>query len=269
MKNALFPISFASVVVVWVTLLIFFNNMYDQPENAINALNSFFSALAFAGLIIAIFLQRTELSLQRKELADTRMEFELQNKTLKNQLFESTFFGLINVHHSITDRITIHTGPSSVYSNREAIKFVYGEFAGDFLNEYRKIGSPEITKENVESHRLLTIQTFNKQYSVYEEHLSHYVKNLISLIIFVKSSNLIESAEKEFYFEVIRSQLNPHEIVFLFYYLNAGHGGHYRDLFNDLKLGAAIKSSLLPLVSHSFIYDPDHVIDAVMAMRKR
>ena len=58
-------------------------------------LNALFSGLAFAGLIVAILLQREELSLQRQELKETRAElkgqkeqFVLQNKTLKLQQFE-------------------------------------------------------------------------------------------------------------------------------------------------------------------------------------
>lgn len=64
--------------------------------------NALFSGLAFAGVVIAILLQREELSLQRQELAETRAEIagqreemELQNATLRAQLFESSFIQLL------------------------------------------------------------------------------------------------------------------------------------------------------------------------------
>ena len=42
--------------------------------DSFGAANAFFSALAFAGIIITILLQRRELELQRKELKETKLE---------------------------------------------------------------------------------------------------------------------------------------------------------------------------------------------------
>lgn len=60
--------------------------------------NSLFSALAFAGIIYSIFLQKNELALQRQELADTRKEFAQQN-------FETSFFNLLKNQQEITTKI--------------------------------------------------------------------------------------------------------------------------------------------------------------------
>ncbi len=67
--------------------------------------NSLFTGLAFAGVIITILLQRHELELQREELKSTREEFKIQNKTLKVQRFENTFFQMLSLHHQIVDSI--------------------------------------------------------------------------------------------------------------------------------------------------------------------
>ena len=57
------------------------------------AVNSLFSGLAFAGVIFTIYLQKTELSLQRKELELTRVQLarsanaqEKSEKALANQV---------------------------------------------------------------------------------------------------------------------------------------------------------------------------------------
>lgn len=52
------------------------------------ALNTLFSGLAFAGVIITIIMQRNELSLQRDEMIETRKEFETNRATniVYNQL---------------------------------------------------------------------------------------------------------------------------------------------------------------------------------------
>ena len=67
--------------------------------------NAVFSALAFAGVILAIFLQREELKLQRQELKLTRNEvkgqkeqLQTQAETLKKQTLENTFFELLRFH---------------------------------------------------------------------------------------------------------------------------------------------------------------------------
>ncbi len=57
--------------------------------------NALFSGLAFAGIIVTILMQREELKSQREELALTRKEFHSQNKTMKLQRFENTFFNLL------------------------------------------------------------------------------------------------------------------------------------------------------------------------------
>ncbi len=44
--------------------------------DSFGAVNALFSALAFAGIIITILLQRKELALQREELANTRLELK-------------------------------------------------------------------------------------------------------------------------------------------------------------------------------------------------
>ncbi|CAN7767690.1 hypothetical protein LJR153_007332 [Paenibacillus sp. LjRoot153] len=55
----------------------------------------------------AIIMQKQELSLQREEVQKTRQEYQITNVTMKKQQFESTFFNMINLHHSITKDISI------------------------------------------------------------------------------------------------------------------------------------------------------------------
>ncbi|MCM1142649.1 MAG: hypothetical protein NC453_29100, partial [Muribaculum sp.] len=48
----------------------------NEAGDTAGLVNGFFSALAFACVIYAIFLQKHELELQRQELADTREELK-------------------------------------------------------------------------------------------------------------------------------------------------------------------------------------------------
>lgn len=63
-------------------------------------INSLFSGLALGGIIYSIILQQRELSLQRKELQETREEFKDQN-------FQTTYFHLLRTHRQIIDELNI------------------------------------------------------------------------------------------------------------------------------------------------------------------
>lgn len=72
-------------------------------ETAYTAFGSLFSALAFAGVIVTVLLQRAELREQRKELRAQRRELEgqkreleIQNRTAQLQRFENSFFHLLD-----------------------------------------------------------------------------------------------------------------------------------------------------------------------------
>jgi hypothetical protein len=71
----------AIVLTLWVTLgYVLPTNIFAKPDqrgqfgDMFGAVNSLFSALAFAGVIYTILLQRQELALQREELEQTRAE---------------------------------------------------------------------------------------------------------------------------------------------------------------------------------------------------
>ena len=79
----------------------------DNPQalfgDSFGAVNALISAFAFAGVIVAIFIQRNELRLQRKDLGLQRNEFSTQNETLKLQRFENTFFNMLSLQQQIVN----------------------------------------------------------------------------------------------------------------------------------------------------------------------
>lgn len=73
-----------------------------DDEVVYTAFGSVFTALAFAGVIVTVLLQRAELQEQRKELRAQRIELEgqkreleIQNRTAQLQRFENGFFHLL------------------------------------------------------------------------------------------------------------------------------------------------------------------------------
>lgn len=92
-------LTFTAVVIIgslWIWNYNSFNDKYGDPDGSFGdkfgVVNALFSGLAFAGIIITIYLQMSELREQRDELKMTRGTFE-------KQLFESTFFEMLKIHN--------------------------------------------------------------------------------------------------------------------------------------------------------------------------
>jgi hypothetical protein len=73
-------ISFIIVFIIWAisfAIVLFVMKNWDDRGNlgdSFGGINALFSGLAFAGIIYTILLQKKELTLQRQELVDTRVE---------------------------------------------------------------------------------------------------------------------------------------------------------------------------------------------------
>lgn len=88
-----------------------------QLGDMFGVVNSLFSGLAFAGVIYTILLQRKELSLQRKELKDTRTVFQTQSSIMKLQQRENVFFQMLENHRGIVNSLNLRDTVSNSKSN--------------------------------------------------------------------------------------------------------------------------------------------------------
>jgi hypothetical protein len=86
---------FGLVLLLWlltpIVMLLLFRELAErgQAGDLFGSINALFSGLAFAGVIIAILLQREELALQREELKYTREELR-RSATAQEQLWEAS-----------------------------------------------------------------------------------------------------------------------------------------------------------------------------------
>lgn len=76
-----------------------------QFGDSFGALNTLFSGLAFAVLIVTLLLQRHEMEEQRREFRRNRDIAERQETALRRQTFEATLFQWLGLHHQLVDRI--------------------------------------------------------------------------------------------------------------------------------------------------------------------
>jgi len=198
----------------------YFNTPTEQGVfgDMFGAVNALFSGLAFAGVIIALYLQKQELSLQREELEETREELkgqkeqlEQQNLTFKKQRFENTFFQLLQSHQYIVESVITFekmSGETFEHKGTGFFKKIYSVFKKEKMNDL----AFTILDEAV------FLNALNKVYPQffhnYHDQLGHYFTNLYNIVKFIDRS---EIDDKKFYTNLLRAKLSNNELLLLFY----------------------------------------------------
>lgn len=196
--------------------------------DSFGAVNALISALAFAGVIVTFRLQRKELDLQRhelnlqyQELKAQRDEFAQQNKTMKLQRFENTFFNMMQLQQQIVNDLHLQMivnnrlrgnvlGPESYEKElrgREVIKHIYdvarSRIGNDGLKNYANIANRDL--------------------------LDHYFRHLYTILRFVDETDVFvpigedildiryEWKQKYHYTTIVRATLSRYEMLILYY----------------------------------------------------
>ena len=95
-------------------------------------INSLFSGLALTGIIISIYFQQKELSLQRNELVETREEFKDQN-------FQTSFFNLLKTQRQLADEISTKVWHLKTYDSFRSIELKGRLFFNQSKSELSRI----------------------------------------------------------------------------------------------------------------------------------
>ena len=198
------------------------------------AVNALFSGLAFAGLIVTLLYQKEELKLQREELKETRnelnaqkLEFQEQNKTMKRQRFENTFFNMLSLQQEIVANLSYeyyvnpnvcppNTPPEQFYGKslkgilhgREVFEGMYKRAIIDYNGRRYADGVCNILR----SYGHLAYSNIKAT-----TRFDHCFRHLYRIYRYVDTSDLITEDERYDYACNIRSQLSDYELVMLFY----------------------------------------------------
>ena len=193
------------------------------------SVNALYSGLAFAGIIFTILLQRKELKYQRDELRETRQEFITQNKTLKSQKFENTFFNLISLHNQIVNDIDYNKRVSRTGKAGDSHNIIVkgrDVFRDRFNNLNKSFIDDPITDFN---------KIFLEFYEERKTDFGHYFRNLYRIIKIIHETEFysretlqldkIEESKYELcnyieryrYTSIVRAQLSDYELLILFY----------------------------------------------------
>lgn len=226
-----------------------------QLGDSFGLVAALFSGLAFAGVIVAILLQRAELRLQRRELELTRGELAGQKqamlaqvKAAERQAFDSTFFQLLSLHQEVLAAIELsRSGGGTVFNGRRAVDRVImpvlqrelsqvdvGERAGD---------RPGNLTGQMNQVSAIWLQIYGR----FETSLSHYFRLLYRIVRYVHRSELEEEMRRA-YVGHLRAQLSTNELILL--------------LYNSFGIG---REKFLPLIVEYRLLDPlniDHLPDS-------
>jgi len=243
------------VVVMWViswVLIVIYIKEWNQRGNfgdMFGAVNALFAGLAFAGIIITVYLQTKELALQRKELEYTRdeikkqrMQLEKQNETLSVQKFENTFFNLLRLHHEIVNVLDLRRRMEVIAEGRDCFKTIYEEFYRIAIERGGSIDSVIYSYEEV----------FNK----HQADLGHYFRNLYHIFKYVHFSG-VPFPEKHRYANFARAQLSSYELLLLFYNCLSKNGQEkFKPLVEEYQILKNMPIEKLVHINHKENYEP-------------
>lgn len=241
----------------WLLIGHFINTPEEQGQfgDQFGAVNALFSGLAFAGLIFTIILQKKELSLQREELADTRKELKgqklqlvEQNKTLRIQRFENTFFNMMELQQQIVSGMK--------FQNKQIIEL--RKETSEEIRGYRNEQTPidfEVTgrglfswsfqkmphKVKIDTEHTSTLAGMKSVLAEYglQEYLNqesatiydHYFRHLYTILKFIDKEDIPETDKRIFsdeelygYAKILRATLSRYELVWLYYNGLSGYG---------------------------------------------
>jgi hypothetical protein len=164
--------------------------------DSFGALNTLFSGMAFAGIVLSLFFQSKQIQNAKADVA--RQHFQQEKLA-----FEGAFFQLLNLSNEIVRGFHYSAISGSVrsYEGKSCLKAM--KF--DFVNVY-------LTDEAYG-------ETFGKRYENYyfsraHEELGHYFRNLYQIVKYVHYSSM---GDKKFYTNILRAQLSSNALFLLYY----------------------------------------------------
>ncbi|OOV97981.1 MULTISPECIES: putative phage abortive infection protein [Pseudomonas] len=182
--------------------------------DSFGALNSLFTGLGFAGLLVTIFLQREDLKLTRMELSETRSEIKLQSQTFRQQQFEESFYRLLSLYRDNLDQLSIKVSANSPIRIQgiDALSSKQQQF-DEKCKPQRKVPFPSRASE-VEKDEFIY-----ELYSLCHSHFrsqSRYMETLNSILLLIQD-DCFSAEKKEHYLNILSSQFTTYEIKYLFY----------------------------------------------------
>ena len=233
------------------------------------AVGALFSGLAFAGVIVTMLQQSETLKLQRKdlrnqteaielqrqEIANTNKELQEQNKTIRLQRFENTFFNMLEMQQEILKSVTVFrdylhrsytNGEKEELRNRDEL---HGHSA------ISKLWEDFLFARKNDKERTNAIHHF-ESYLSDKRYIVPYFRQIFQIVSFVDKSDNLTLDEKHRYIGIIRDTLSSDEISLIFYYvISKSDNQRYKQLIEKYALFEHIGDSVLVDPNHRGLYE--------------
>lgn len=234
----------ALVFILWIANFIIGICFYNVEEagqrgDMFGAVNALFSGMAFVGVFYAIMIQRNEIKIARLDvkytktiLDEQKQQMEEQNNSTKKQVFENTFFKMLDILIDTTIKIEIKSNynatPISIMG-KASFLYLLDDLKARVASEVRPFEEYYLEFYNNNNHII-----------------GHYFRFLFNLMNFIENSDI---KNQVFYSKLVRAQLSDHEVAVLFYNGLSQKGGKFKPLIE--------KYGLLKNLNDRDILDPD------------
>lgn len=202
-------------------------------------LSAVFAGLAFAGVILTIVLQRSELS-------ESREIFRIQR-------FEGSFYRLLSLYRrNLDDILVVDSGNDTSYRSIDALNYVCKQ-----LNKVMQKYSPLL--ESTDFRPLYEVQLFIEIQKLIRKQ-GRYLGTLTNMLDLIERDLPTES-ERIPYWDIISSQLTSNEARYLFYCcLVAPEGDKLRKLLHRAGLMGERMVATNLSTTHRSLYERIHGI---------
>lgn len=231
-----------------------------QFGDLFGAVNTLFSGLAFAGLIITIRQQNKNLEYQQRAIEQSKKDINQQNETMKIERFENTFFKMIEVQQSIVNDLY------AADSHKEWVKQdnSSGRSAAEVLTKYEYRGRNlfyyvfKLCKHEFANHTFPNntsvfglsevIKLRGKDYFDYfmtTTMFDHYFRHLYTILKFISLNEWLGMEKQYQYSTFVRATLSRYELVMLYY--NGFFHPKMKKMMERYCLLNNIRTELLPM----------------------
>lgn len=224
-------------LIVWLFIDCYFQDFNKNGTfgDKVDAINSLFSGLAFAGVIATFWMQKEDLKIQQKE-------FEEQMKIQNIQRFENTLFNMLSLQQAIVNELHFIPDDGAEAAPETKGRSVFDFFYNHKITDFGDCGHNKIygIKDLIKEKNNAKVYIDVKELSIFDS----YFRHLYRIFKYIDESTLIENVQRYNYACIVRAQLSDNELLMLFYNaLNIHEEGEYKfknlieryAIFNNLR----------------------------------
>lgn len=158
--------------------------------DSFGALNTLFSGLAFAGIIVTILLQTHELKLQGKELRATRQVMTEQTRNFEKQLLDDSFYQQIRLYNENVNVLRAEHDTDIPQYGRAAIANILEQA---WIEMERNMAAQRYKNETMPPERVPPNWQINSFTNAYHEivwpRLSHVIQSFMAIAELIYSTD--------------------------------------------------------------------------------